>query len=248
MQDWAHEWVTGWSWRLGPIARARWTWSVVVLLVAIHCVVELGGGVQQVAPWYLTGGLRRSEVLTGGFWQIVSYALLHGSWGHLLTNVLCLLVLGSQVEFVLGKAGLLKALGWGILGGAGGHLLLSDGGAGAAPLVGFSGACVALLLVITTLSPESRMWPLPVSARNLGCGILLAELLFSLITPQLGLPGLSLIGELLVKHGWQSWFLVGHACHLGGGVAGWLYARSILRPRVTLESLQQARRRREAGR
>jgi membrane associated rhomboid family serine protease len=194
--------------------------------------------------------LRRSEVLAGALWQVGSYALLHGGWLHALGNALCVLVLGSRVEHILGKAGLFRALGGGILGGAVGHLVLSDGGAAAAPLVGISGGCVALLLVLTTLAPESRMWPIPVSARSLGRGILVGELLFALLNPQLHLPGFSYLGSVLARHGWESWFSIGHACHVGGGVAGWLFAWTILRPKVTLESLREARRRREekAGR
>lgn len=241
----AHGRLAEWRWRLAPLAQARWTWLVVAVLLGIHGLVELAGGVQQVAPWYLACGLRRTALLAGGLWQMVSYALLHGSWAHVLSNALCLLVLGSRVESILGGVGLLKALGWGILGGAVGHLVLSEGGVEAAPLVGISGACMALLLVITTLSPESRMWPIPVSARNLGRGILSAELGFALLNPLLGLPGLSQTGELLARHGWEGWFSIGHACHVGGGIAGWLFARSILRPRITLESLRAARRRRE---
>jgi membrane associated rhomboid family serine protease len=44
-----------------------------------------------------------------------------------------------------------------------------------------------------------------------------------------------------------SWiFEIGHACHLGGGLAGWLMGLWILRPRITLEELQKERARREA--
>ncbi len=238
-------WLAGWAWRCHYVAQAHGTWWWVALILGIHGLVELAGGVQQVAPWYLACGLRRTEVFAGAFWQVGSYALLHGSWLHALGNALGVLVLGSRVEHMLGKAGLCKALGSGILGGAVGHLVLSDGGTGAAPLVGISGACMALLLVITTLSPESRMWPIPVSGRNLGRGIILGELFFALLNPKLQLPGFSLLGEALVRHGWESWFAVGHACHVGGGVAGWLMARAILRPKVTLDSLREARRRRE---
>ena len=240
-----HGWLAGWRWRFQPLLQARGTWLVIALILGIHGLVELAGGVQQVAPWYLACGLRRAEVVAGAVWQVGSYALLHGSWLHALGNAVCVLVLGSRVEYILGKAGLFKTLACGVLGGALGHLALSDGGPAAAPLVGISGACVALLLVITTLSPESRMWPIPVSARNLGRGILLGEFLFALLNPRLQLPGFSMLGEALARHGWESWFSIGHACHVGGGVAGWLYARAILRPRTSLDGLRKARRRRE---
>jgi membrane associated rhomboid family serine protease len=104
---------------------------------------------------------------------------------------------------------------------------------------------MGLLLLLTTLSPQSRMLPLPVSAKSLGLGVLLAELMLALIDPALGLPGLSLAGRTLTAHGVGGWFQMGHACHVGGGLAGWLYGRWILRSRVSLNELRCDRARRE---
>jgi len=155
-------------------------------------------------------------------------------------------VLGSRVEQILGSRGFFTTLAAGVVGGALGHLLLADGGSEAFPLVGLSGACVALLLLMTTLSPQARMFPLPVSGRNLGLGMLIAALLLALADPKLGLPGFATIGGALAAHGLGSWFAVGHACHVGGGVAGYGYARWILRPGPTLQRLRHERHRREA--
>ncbi len=230
----------------GKLARARWPWLVAALILAIHSLVEYAGGAEQIASVYLSLGLRRDEVLNGCLWQVITYACLHGNWLHVLINALCILVLGHRVEFLLGSGGFLKTLAAGITGGALGHLLLSDAGMHAAPLVGISGACMAMLLVITTLSPGARMFPLPVTGRSLGLGILLAELLFALANPKLGLPGVAQIGQALAAHGMASWFMLGHACHVGGGVAGVMYAMWLLRPGPTLASLRRDRERREA--
>ncbi|MEI6606364.1 MAG: hypothetical protein WCP35_13730, partial [Verrucomicrobiota bacterium] len=97
-----------------------------------------------------------------------------------------------------------------------------------------------------TLSPQSRMFPLPVSGRSLGLGMLISALMLALADPKLGLPGLAAIGEALAANGLKSWFTVGHACHVGGGVAGYGYARWILRPGPTLRHLRHDRQRREA--
>ena len=91
-----------------------------------------------------------------------------------------------------------------------------------------------------------RMMPLPVSGRSLGLGVLIAELSLALINPALDLPGFSRLGNALVNHGMGSWFEMGHACHFGGGMAGWLYGRWLLRPRITLKRLRADRIRREA--
>ena len=111
-----HDWLEGWRWRLDHLAQARGVWVVVALILGIHGLVEAAGGVQQVAQWYLTFGLRRADVLAGALWQLGSYALLHGSWLHVLCNAGCVLVLGSRVEYLLGLPGLFKTLGAGVIG------------------------------------------------------------------------------------------------------------------------------------
>jgi membrane associated rhomboid family serine protease len=85
------------------------------------------------------------------------------------------------------------------------------------------------------------MFPLPVSGQSLGLGILLAELLLALFDPALGLPGLSAACRALVEHGMSGWFQMGHACHVGGVLAGWLFGRWLMRSRVTLDHLRRAR-------
>ncbi len=211
------------------------------MVLGIQLIVDLGGGPDAWAPFFLNLGLSREGFLSGKIWQIVSYGFLHGGWWHVGVNALFVLLIGARIEHIAGRAAMLVALFAGILGGGLCHLLLGSG-----LLVGISGGGIALLLLLTTLSPESRMFPLPLSAKSLGLGILLAALLLTLINPTLKLPGMGGIGKFLIEQGVGSLFQIGHACHLGGGLAGWLYGRWILRPRVTLESLRRERARREA--
>ncbi len=103
---------------------------------------------------------------------------------------------------------------------------------------------MAWLITLTTLSPESRMCPVPLSARNLGLGFMLGSAILAMMHPGLGIPGLALIGGF-VEARVGPLTSIGHACHLGGGVAGWLAGRWVLRPRVTLEQLQRQRAARE---
>jgi membrane associated rhomboid family serine protease len=225
------------------------SWSVAGIILAIHLCVTLAGGPLHPPAWsvYETLGLTREGVLLGKVWQIFSYGLLHGSWWHVSLNALFVLLVGSRIEHMAGRGAILKTVLLGVLGGGAGHLLLAAGGHRAPLLVGFSGGCVALLLLLTTLSPQSRMMPLPVSGRSLGLGILTAELLLALVNPALAWPGFSTIGKWLVAHGMASWFDMGHACHFGGGMAGWLYGRWLLRPRISLKRLRAERMRREAS-
>ncbi|MES2441138.1 MAG: rhomboid family intramembrane serine protease [Verrucomicrobiota bacterium] len=215
----------------------------------IQAMVSLAGGqdLQPARGWFETLGLSREGVFSGKIWQIFTYGLLHGGWLHAGANSLLILLIGSRIEHMAGSRAMVKALAGGVLGGGVGHLLLAAGGDGAPLLVGSSGGCLALLLLLTTLSPQSRMMPLPISGRSLGLGILAMELLTALVDPAMKIPGLSDIGDRLVDKGLGSAFDMGHACHFGGGVAGWALGRWLLRPRVTLERLRRDRERREAG-
>jgi membrane associated rhomboid family serine protease len=227
---------------LGQLRNSPVSWSWFGLVIGIHFLVESRGGTDFVSSWYENLGLSRDGFLSGRIWQVFSYGLLHGSWLHAGLNALFVLLIGSRIEYVAGGAVMIRVMLAGVLGGAAGHLVLGSG-----LLVGLSGGCLALLLLLTTLSPQSKMFPLPVSGRSLGLGILLAELILALIDPALGLPGFSLLGRNLAEHGMDSWFRMGHACHFGGGIAGWAFGRWMLRPRITLDRLRRDRARREAG-
>lgn len=233
---------------LRQLGTAPATWCVVVAILLVHTVVELSGGPERCFAVYKVFGLTRDGFLAGKIWKIFTYGFLHGAWWHVIANALFVLLIGSRIEHVAGAKNFLKASGAGVFGGGVGHLLLSPAGANAPVLVGFSGACLSLLLLLTTLSPQSRMMPLPISGRNLGLGILLAALVLALVNPRLEIPGLSQIGLWLGQQGFSGMDRMGHACHFGGGVAGWLYGKWLLRPRVTLERLRLERWKREAVR
>lgn len=220
-------------------APASWAWVFVV--IAIQLAVEISGGTEACGLWFENFGLSREGFLSGKIWQLGSHGMLHGGWPHALLNVLMVLLAGSRIEHVAGRTAMMKCMVSGILAGGLFHLLL-----GAGLLVGLSGGCFALLLLLTTLSPQSRMFPLPLSGRNLGIGILLAALLLALINPDAGVPGFSQAGRVLSDHGMGSWFEMGHACHFGGGIAGWLLGRWMLRPRITLARLRSERAKRES--
>jgi membrane associated rhomboid family serine protease len=234
---------------LRQICKSPGSWSIVGLILVVHLLVTLLGGPdrQPARLLYETFGLNREGIVAGEFWKIVSYALLHGSWSHVSLNALFVLLVGSRIEHMVGQRIMRLTAFVGVLGGAFGHLLLAPGELGSPFLVGLSGACLALLLMLTTLSPQSRMMPLPVSGKSLGLGILITALMLALIHPALNLPGFSNIGKTLVARGMGWWFEMGHACHFGGGMAGWLYGRWLLRPRITLNRLRADRKRREAN-
>lgn len=231
-----------------PVRTARVALAAAGVLTAIWLAVAATGGPGAVAPVYQTCGLSRAGMAGGRVWQLVTHGLLHAGWLHLGVNVLMLVLIGGRVEHILGRraaAGILLA---GVVAGGLCHLLLVPGTSGAGILVGVSGGAMAWLLALVTLSPESRMlWPLRISGRNLGLGLLLGSAILALSHPGLGVPGLARLGVLAEQTQTGLATTVGHACHLGGGLAGWLVARRILRrPRVTRASLMRERARAEA--
>jgi len=230
---------------LRQLAGAHATWAVVIILLAIQLAVEWGGGYRSLPWWFEIFGLTRSGQKHGELWQLVSYALLHGNWLHVLVNCACLLMLGGKLEHALGSGVVLRAMLWGALGGAAVHLLLASPDRPGSMLVGSSGAVYGLLILSITLAPESQLWPFRLSGRALGMMLLTTSLLLALIDPMLDLPGFSRAGRWLSANGFGNWWAIGHACHFGGGVAGWGYGRWLLRPRITLERLRRQRARRE---
>lgn len=218
---------------------------LVLVLAAIHWLVELQESSEKFNAIYQILGLQWETFKTGRVWQIWTYGFLHGGFIHLGVNAIGIVLIGSRVEQILGSRGFLRICFLGVLGGGIAHLLVAPSGESAPILVGFSAAVMALVLLMTTLSPDSRMWPLPVSGRALGLGILSAEGILALIDPALGLPVLSQIGLWISKHGGTQWFEIAHGCHFGGGLVGWMYGRWILRQRVTQKNLRRARERRE---
>lgn len=226
-------------WHALSLLQSPMTWGICLLLAAVQLWVIAQA--EQNADFYPRWGLSREGIRLMHLWQWISHAVVHGSWLHWGMNSLLLLALGSRMETMLGRTLLLRFLLAGIPAGGLLHLFAS-----AKVLVGISGGVFALLLGLTTLSPESRFWvPFRVSGKNLGRGVMVASLMLALLDPELGLPGLSAVGDKWVGLGFESWFRVSHACHFGGALAGWLVASHLLRPRVSLERLRRERARRE---
>jgi membrane associated rhomboid family serine protease len=220
------------------------------VLFLVFLVISRAGGVQEF-PWpFVHLGLSWTGLSQGEIWQLGSHALIHGNWLHLWLNLIMLWLVGGRVAHIVGWRKWLGIVSLGVfvgglLHGVTGAMVVSSGNE-EPYLVGVSGACFALLVALITLSPESRMWPVPVSGKNLGFGIVTAELLLWLMQPELGLPGFSQMGGVMVDLGGGGLFGISHACHFGGAVTGWWCARQLLAPPPTLEDLKRDRAERES--
>lgn len=141
-------------------------------------------------------------------WQLVSYAFLHGSFGHLFFNMLGLWMFGSELERIWGGKRYMQFIGASILAAAMCQLIFSLVGGFMAPTVGASGALFGLLLAFAMMFPNRTIVPLippiPMKAKVF-VGIYGALELFLGVT------------------GTQSG--VAHFAHLGGMLGGWLMMR-----------------------
>ncbi len=190
-------------------------------------------------------GLSKTGLLSGDIWQPASYALIHANWPHLLINVATIILFGSKLEHIVSKTtfwllSLFAALAGGLL-----FIPLTyHGGLVPPTLVGSSAISFAFLVLLTTVSPESKFLPFFLSGRQVGIAIILANLILAMLNPELPTGPLAEYGKRLSPNG--NIHEISHACHLGGSLAGYFYGKWLLRSRVSLKSLQKARAKKEA--
>jgi len=161
--------------------------------------------------------LSREGLAGGAWWQLLSYAFLHGSPLHLLVNMVGLWFTGPLLEELLGGVCYLGLYGGGALAGGILQTLVSHGSV----LVGASGAVCALLVGFATLLPRLEI----------------TALIFFVIPVRMKA---STLGWLVIVGSFLFWLFgiereIGHMAHLGGGIAGfvicWTYrACSLVRP------------------
>lgn len=246
----------GMSGRFGRSIRqlrdARATWMLLRILLmaqAIPFIWDLfvpGAGKMHLAQQHL--GLTASAFLSGSFWQPLSYAFIHANWLHLLANTACIILLGPKLEHIIPRRTFWLLTLFSIVAGGALFMLFSPPPMPQPQiLVGSSAACFGFLILLTTLSPDSKFLPLFLGGRSIGIAIILANLALTLLNPELPTGRLAGWGRQLEESGLDGLFQVSHACHLGGSLAGFLYGRFLLRPRVTMASLKRAREKREAA-
>ena len=145
-------------------------------------------------------------------WQLLTYGFMHGSFTHMLFNMIALYMFGAALEYTWGAKRFLTyylvcVVGAGLLQLLVGWWTMSNGG-NAYPTVGASGGVFGLLLAYGMLFPNHRLMllfpPIPMKARTF-------VILYGAIELMLGFTGL--------QPG------VAHFAHLGGMLFGWLLIR-----------------------
>ena len=178
------------------------TQALLLINVALFCIDSFMGR--------LLSSLFALYPLGSGFapWQIISYAFLHGSIGHLFFNMLGLWMFGAELERVWGRQRFLQFYFASVLTAALTQLLVCWLLDSRAPTVGASGGLFGLLLAFGMMFPNRTIMPLfppiPMKAK-----VFVA--LYGGLELVLGVTGTS--------------SGVAHFAHLGGMLGGWLTIR-----------------------
>lgn len=171
--------------------------------------------------------LSSDGLMGGAWWQLITYAFLHGSPFHLLVNIMGLWFTGPLLEEMLGEVCYLGLFFGGALVGGLLQTLVSHEGV----LIGASGAVCALLVGFATLLPRLEITaliffiiPVRMKASTLGWLVIVGSFLFWLFGIERG---------------------IGHLAHLGGGVAGFVICRiyqacGLVKPMEWIHSAPQA--------
>ncbi len=180
--------------------------KAVPVLIAVNVLVYVYQ-VTLASPRFLgIFALSAPGLEAGGWWQFFTHAFLHGNTLHLLFNMMGLWFAGRIVERVMGTWRFLAL--YVIAAVAGGVFQMALGAN--TMLLGASGAVFGVIVAFTTIFPESQVVallffiPVRLRAKYLGRGLAGSSLFF--------------LATGLMP-------FIGHAAHLGGCVAGYLFAR-----------------------
>lgn len=181
-------------------------YATLVIAALNVAVFILTGSGRNLNAQYLFG-LQPILFLRGHYyWQLFTYMFMHGSWSHLVSNMIGLLFFGVYVEKQVGsKEFWLFYVLCGILCGAASLAIYAVGGYWQIVLVGASGAVYAVLLLFAVIFPRSTVF-------ILGLVPVPAPLLIALYA------GIAVFDQVFgMNQG------VAHLTHLSGFAAAWLF-------------------------
>lgn len=186
--------------------------AVTRVIIGLNLLVFLWQLSLQGPKWFAFEqryALSLDGVMSGAWWQFLTYQFLHGGWVHLLFNLFFLNSLGPVLEDTLG-AGRYLAL-YLVSGVVGGAIHLAGAwlwpGAFGHPVVGASAGLCGLLAAICTIYAEE---PLEVRLFLIIPVIMRAKFL---------LLAVSLVSMAGILFGWGN---VAHLAHFGGLLGGLL--------------------------
>lgn len=155
-----------------PLRVIRWQW-VTVGIIALNVIIF---GLQLATPdqgyiaefaaipselFGMGGGVLRKP---GAFYAVpepltlITYQFLHGSWLHLIGNMLFLWVFGDNIEDAMGHVRFLVFYLLCGIAGALAHAFMTP--SSSVPLIGASGAVAGVITAYLILHPRVRVWVL----------------------------------------------------------------------------------------
>jgi membrane associated rhomboid family serine protease len=128
---------------------------VTTLLIAVNVVVfllELGGGDKFVATWAATPAL----ITSGHAWiTVLTSMFMHGSWSHIIGNMIFLWAFGPEIEDAMGRGRYLVFYLLGGLVAMGAQILAAP--TSTVPSLGASGAIAAVMGAFLVTYPRDRI-------------------------------------------------------------------------------------------
>lgn len=155
---------------------------IITINVVVFILMALGGS--GFARWLsVSFGFYSDPFITVTQpWRLVTYMFLHGSFFHLLFNMLWVWFLGKVVEEHLGtKNFLVIYFGSGIGGALVNTVVTAIFGGGEIPTVGASGAVFGIMVTFAMLFPTFKLMLIffpPIQARYLVAGLIALDILF----------------------------------------------------------------------
>ncbi|MES2402984.1 MAG: rhomboid family intramembrane serine protease [Pseudomonadota bacterium] len=196
---------------LPPVTRALLIANVVVFLLeqipSLQPLMIAWGALWPVGAAHPMFNGSGGVVLVGfHFWQVVTYAFLHGNWMHIFFNMFALWMFGGPIEHLLGAKHYTFYYFFCAVTAAVAHMLVAQYFTqGFYPTLGASGAIFGLLVAFGVMYPRLKMFliflPIPMPAWVFVIGYILLELFLGVTGTQEG---------------------VAHFAHLGGAIGGFL--------------------------
>ncbi|MDA7867536.1 rhomboid family intramembrane serine protease [Akkermansiaceae bacterium] len=220
----------------------------VLSMISVHLALALvvkWQGFLAVQMIYLEGGLSWQGVANGKAWQLFTHIWLHGNWTHLAINALLFYYAAARLSHVLSSWRIFTLFTVCGVGAGISHMLLQFFVPETPLLVGASGGVTGLLLGFFSISPDSKMILLNISARNLTKGVLVSSALLFVMTPWLEIPLLSDLGYWLESAVGDMIFRTAHLVHFAGGLLGWFLIGRFFPKLLNADDLARMRMERE---
>lgn len=135
------------------------------------------------------------------WWQLLTYALLHGGLMHIAFNMIGLVSFGNAVESVWGEQRLYILYLVSVVAAAVTQLATGYFGGIAAPTIGASGGVFGLLLAFAVMFPQSRIMiiflPIPIPARIFAIVYAALELFQGVTNTESGVAHFAHLGGML---------------------------------------------------